>query len=75
MEAIMEIIRELDWSPLFISLKTGVVATVISFFLGIFTARKVMNASPAKKSGSGWNTDASDGTSADGCRIFSAAFV
>lgn len=49
MEAIMEIIRELDWSPLFISLKTGVVATVISFFLGIFTARKVMNASPGKK--------------------------
>ncbi len=49
MEAIMEILKELDWSPLFISLKTGVVATVISFFLGIFTARKVMNASPGKK--------------------------
>ena len=26
----------LDWSPLLISLKTGIVATIISFFLGIF---------------------------------------
>lgn len=49
MEAIMEVIKDLDWSPLFISLKTGVVATIISFFLGIYTARKVMKASPAKK--------------------------
>ncbi len=32
----------LDWSPLIISLKTGVIATVISFFLGIYVARLVM---------------------------------
>ena len=49
MEEIMEILKELDWSPLFISLKTGVVATFISFFLGIFAARKVVKASPGKK--------------------------
>ena len=49
MEEIMQIIRELDWSPLFISLKTGTAATVISFFLGIFAARKVVKASPGKK--------------------------
>lgn len=49
MEAVLEIIRELDWSPLFISLKTGVAATVISFFFGIYAARKVVKASPAKK--------------------------
>src|SRR5699024_12480593 len=49
MEAIMEILKGLDWSPLFISIKTGVVATVISFFLGIFAARKVVKASPGKK--------------------------
>ena len=49
MEEIMQILEELDWSPLFISLKTGVVATVISFFLGIFAARKVVKASPGKK--------------------------
>ena len=33
MEEIMQILKDLDWSPLFISLKTGVVATFISFFL------------------------------------------
>lgn len=49
MEEIMKILKELDWSPLFISLKTGVVATIISFFLGIFAARKVVKASPGKK--------------------------
>lgn len=49
MEAVMEVLRDLDWSPLLISLKTGVVATIISFFLGIYTARKVVKASPAKK--------------------------
>ena len=32
----------LDWSPLWISLKTGVVATFISFFLGLWAARKVI---------------------------------
>ena len=49
MEAIVEIIQNLDWSPLWISLKTGVVATIISFFLGIFAARKVIKMSPGKK--------------------------
>lgn len=49
MEEIMDILKELDWSPLFISLKTGVVATVISFFLGIYAARKVVKASPGMK--------------------------
>ena len=38
----MEFLAEIDWSPLWISLKTGVVATVFSFFLGIFCAAKVM---------------------------------
>ena len=49
MEEIMQILKDLDWSPLFISLKTGVVATFISFFLGIFAARKVVKATPGKK--------------------------
>lgn len=34
--------KTLDWSPLWISLKTGAVATVISFFLGLWAARKVI---------------------------------
>ena len=49
MEEIIKILKELDWSPLFISLKTGVVATIVSFFLGIFAARKAVKASPRKK--------------------------
>ena len=47
MDEVMQILKELDWSPLYISLKTGVVATFISFFLGIFAARKVVKVSPA----------------------------
>ncbi len=37
-----ELAKSLDWSPLWISLKTGIVATVISFFLGLWAARKVI---------------------------------
>lgn len=43
-----EFLQEINWSPLWISLKTGVVATVLAFFLGIFCARKAMKLS------SGW---------------------
>ena len=42
----MEMIKSLDWSPLWISLKTAVVTTIICFFLGIFLARKVMKLPP-----------------------------
>ena len=49
MEVVKSIIMELDWSPLFISLKTGVVATVLSFFLGIYTAKKAMQARASVK--------------------------
>lgn len=49
MEQILGYLKGLDYSPLLISLKTGVVATVISFFLGIYTARKVVKARPAVK--------------------------
>ena len=36
------IIENINWSPLFISLKTGIAATVFAFFFGIFAARLVM---------------------------------
>lgn len=49
MNSIADFISGLDWSPLFISLKTGAVATVISFFLGIFAARKVVHAGEKAK--------------------------
>lgn len=42
MSAIIEIAESLDWSPLWISLKTGLAAMIISFFLGIYAARKVI---------------------------------
>lgn len=45
----LEALKSLDYSPLIISLKTGVVATVISFFLGIFAAAKVVKAGPGKR--------------------------
>jgi len=38
-----EFISSIDFSPFFISIKTGVLATIIAFFIGIATARKVMN--------------------------------
>jgi len=41
----MEFLESLDWSPLIISLKTGVVATIVCFFLGLFAARKVIKLS------------------------------
>ena len=49
MESLFAILESLDWSPLWISLKTGVVATIISFFLGIFAARRIMYLPPGKK--------------------------
>lgn len=44
-----QLLQSLDWSPLLISLKTGVVATMISFVLGIFCAKQVMKAGPKLK--------------------------
>ena len=49
MDEMMEILKNLDWSPLFISIKTGIVATIFSFFLGIYAARKVVTTTPGKK--------------------------
>lgn len=37
-----EFLKSLDWSPLWISLKTGLAATFLCFFLGVFAARKIM---------------------------------
>lgn len=45
----MEFLSEINWSPLWISLKTGAVATIIAFFLGVFCARKIMKLKPAAR--------------------------
>jgi len=34
--------QTIDFSPLFISIKTGLLATLISFFIGVFLAKKVV---------------------------------
>ena len=70
MEELMEFMRGLDWSPLLISLKTGVVATILSFFGGIFAARQVIKAGP-KQSSIGWYSYTADGTAANGSWFFS----
>ena len=44
-----EFLQGINWSPLWISLKTGVAATTIAFFLGIFCARKIMKLKPASR--------------------------
>lgn len=49
MGEIGNILASLDFSPLFISLKTGVAATILSFFLGIYAARKCMYAKAGVK--------------------------
>ena len=42
MSAIIDAVAKFDWSPFWISLKTGLVATFICFFLGVFVARQVI---------------------------------
>ncbi len=46
MDAIWNVLKDLDWSPLIISLKTGVVATILCFFLGLWAARRVLRLGP-----------------------------
>ena len=49
MEELLQIIARFDWSPLWISLKTGIVATIICFFLGIWLARQIIKLGPKTK--------------------------
>jgi molybdate transport system permease protein len=50
MNELAGILKNLDWSPLWISLKTGIVATLLSFFLGIFAARRSIRKGPGARS-------------------------
>ena len=45
----LDMLKIMDWSPLFISLKTATFATIISFFIGLFAAVQVMKAKPRTK--------------------------
>ena len=42
MNVVVDAIKNLNWSPLWISIKTAIVATIIAFFIGILVARFVM---------------------------------
>ena len=42
MDDVLAVLMNLDWSPFWISLKTGVAATFFCFFLGIFAAGWIM---------------------------------
>lgn len=44
-----ELLKTVDFSPLFISLKTGIVATALAFFAGLGAARLVMRLKPSAK--------------------------
>lgn len=46
MDKIWEVALRFDWSPFWISLKTGLVATIICFFLGLWAARFVLRLGP-----------------------------
>ena len=71
MDEVTEILKNLDWSPLYISLKTGVAATVISFFLGWKSSKSF----PGEKSGARWDFDASYGDASYGSRLFFTVVV
>lgn len=45
----IDTMSSIDFSPFFISIKTGIVATIIAFFLGILCARLIMNAGTRTK--------------------------
>lgn len=45
----MDFLQEINWSPLWISLKTGVVATVIAFFAGVYFAALAMKLRPTAR--------------------------
>ncbi len=70
MEEIRQILAGLDWSPLFISIKTGIAATIVSFFLGIWAARKVLKAKTGLRAVLDGILTLPLGAPADGCRIF-----
>ncbi|MBR0173529.1 MAG: molybdate ABC transporter permease subunit [Lachnospiraceae bacterium] len=42
MDEIAAALQKLDWSPLYISMKTGICATTVCFFLGILAAYRMM---------------------------------
>ena len=42
MRELFDVLRQLDWTPLFISLKTGIAAAIVCFFMGVWLAYYMM---------------------------------
>ena len=66
-----EILETIDWSPLFISLKTGILATVLAFFCRNCSRKVYYEIKQYRKSSCRWIIDTSTGTSAYGSRFLS----
>ena len=49
MRDVISMVGSFDWSPFWISLKTGIVATIICFFLGLWAARNVVKLGPKSR--------------------------
>ena len=49
MGAVLDYLGGLEWSPLWITLQTALAATFLSFFLGLWAARRVVAAGPRVK--------------------------
>lgn len=67
-----DILQSLDWSPLLISLKTGVVATIVLFSRYIRGGQSGPRGTKSQGC-CGRNSDAAYGASTYGSRIFSSA--
>ena len=67
-----EFLREINWSPLWISLKTGLAATVIAFFSGNILRPEDHEAEAGSQSSTGRDPYSSAGTSSYSGWIFSA---
>jgi|GEM_PF-4221325 len=73
MDEVTEILKNLDWSPLYISLKTGVAADFV--FSRDICGWKSSKSFPGEKSGARWDFDASYGDASYGGRLFFTVVV
>ena len=75
MDAVIEILKGLDYSPLYVSLKTGIVATIFSFFRWSVCCVESDQGRFRIESNCRWNPDTADGTATNGSRILPASSV
>ena len=53
----VEFLSEINWSPLWISLKTGVAATIFAFFSGCILCKEDHETETGSKGSDGWDSD------------------